>query len=215
MNKPTAYIEKPLRHRRSRFVAKRWRINTDLQGRGVFFSWHTIPGTSVWEERARLSEQPGNLEQTHASIHFLSKAHARQGWWYNARVSTVEQAVGETIGDLIEDRLEESPLAFGPGFWVARRDAWAAFTPDQWERLPIQCGVSRCLKSPHSVGLDVVLPVSSLDVDALRGFVEGFWAQGEHEVAQDVDWPAHRAAIQQMVNDSASLFDRLALAEKK
>ena len=207
MSNPTPYVEKSRGYRRDRFVAKRWRVATDAQGQGVFFCHHLVPGSAQWGEQ---DAQFTWMSQTHASIHFLSQVHARQGWWYRARMSTVEQAVLEALGVHIDAQVEqEVGIGVGLAYWRAQRDAWQALTPTDWEALPVSLGVTRNLKDPEGVRLDVVLPDPVLDVSTIKRFVEGFWTAGEVESSQPVDWPAHRPSIQASVDRVRRVYSRL------
>lgn len=207
MSAPTPYIDKPRGYRRNRFVAKRWRVKTDTQGAGVFFCRHVVPGSAEWDAQDELFTA---LSQTHASIHFLSQVHARQGWWYRARMSTVEQAVLEELDRRINEQVERQEVRLvGLDYWRALGAAWDALTPADWETLPVCVGVTRNLKDPDGVRLDVVLDAPVLDVSTLKQFVEGFWAAGEVESSQPVDWSAHRPAIQEVVDRARRVYSRL------
>lgn len=212
MSRPTPYIEKSLRFRRDRFVSTRWRVGTDAQGEGVFGCRHLVPGSGQWD--AQDDEVARLMTQTHASIDFLSQAHARQGWWYRAQVSTVEQAVLESLERRIDSQLAQEQLS-GWDYWHAMGQAWARLSADTWEALPVRVGVVRDLKAPDAVRLDVVLTEPILDVATLKRFVEGFWETGEKESSQPVDWARHRQAIQERVDQAQRVYSRFSHAPKQ
>lgn len=230
--RPRPYLERPRRFRRDRFVAQRWRAAQDPDGQGVFACRHLLPGTPGWRSLG-LSE---DATQVHADVRFVSRRHAKAGWWYAARLVTVEQIVLEAlerrIDEGLEQRLAAQGLTYADAFpwrqpvsplqalagpdgsprtgWEARGDAWRALTPADWECLELHEGAFLDFKRPHAVGLTLVLPVPTLDVAAVRDAVTAFLERGETETATPIAWAAHRDAIQAGVHREAYVCARLA-----
>lgn len=234
MTKPTPFIQRTRRHRRNRFVSERWKIRTDPDGKGLFRCRHLLPGTPRWQEEG-LEE----LTQTHADVRFLSRHFERDGRLYLGRLATVEHQVGVLLEQWVESQLDRivecwgvpwsEVYPYGQGqhpalailankqgeprtVWEWMADAWASVTPQQWEALPVTVGET--LKLDHRLGVEfiAVWPVDNMTPDVIAQGLERFWSAGEKPRSEPVDWPAHRAKIQQEVDRQVALYRRLAAA---
>lgn len=233
---PTPYLSRPLRFRRDRFVALRWRIRQDPDGRGVFACGHALPGTPTWYALGMGSDS----RQSHADIRFLSREHARQGRIYRALVETVDQGVMEWLEDVIQAELDGQLRSAGlsahhawstrgelPALqalagrdnrprtvmgWLA--DRWARVAQEHWRQAPVRLGVREIAPSPHAVLVSATLPVGNLTADALAQFVHEFQAGGERLEQAPVDFEAARDAIAAAVSHTAGLYRQVALAQQ-
>lgn len=206
------YLDLPRSKRRDRFVAVRWRVASDPYGLGLFACRHVLPGTTQWRDLGL----DDTARQTHADIWFLSKMHSREGIWYSAQVSTVDQAVCEWLEETIEERMDAQEDRAGDAWrvdWKARSLAWDALTRKDWEQAPIAIGCALDFSYPHAVGVQAVVENENLDAQALGALIQAFYAHDESSWQTPIDWEKHHGAIASCAARQARLYAKLAGAD--
>lgn len=202
----TPYLDKPRGFRRDRFVALRWKIAQDPNGRGVFTSHHMLDGGTY---DGQIYHAPG--ESHWNDLRFLSQKHARAGLVYTATVRTALMAALDWAEDYAweqerttlteqEYAAAHPPLEFipaGRGLYTLKSPpdavfdrfgsepitAWALrarFLREALEKLPPihpQSTLHRHYKT--GLGVHFIVDEPALTIDSLARLVESFWDRGE------------------------------------
>lgn len=210
MARSRRYMELPRGKRRDRFVAIRWRIANDDQGQGLFTCRHLLPGTRGWRELGLGDD----LRQTHSDVWFLSQQRAREGVWYTASISTVDQAVAEWLSEEIEAAIEEEGgpdrMEYGADAWRELGRRWGEITVSKWRQAPIWLGCSVDFSYSRGVRVEAIVDNNNLDPDVIAGFINAFNHRGEGAWQEPVDWDRHDGDIATMVDQQVALYARMA-----
>lgn len=237
----TAFVEKPRSWRRDRYVALRWKIANDPNGRGVFTSQHMMDG-GIYD--GKRFDRGGDSHW--CDFRFLSQAHARDGLVYTATVRTALMKAADWAEDYAwekerETLTEEEHAAAYPRleFITCGRGEYTLKSHDDpvFERLdglsvwglrarflrdalaivpPVSPSCE--FKKHYKTGMGVwfVTGNDSVTIDNLAGLVEDFWVRGEIAYEDEaIDFspnnPAQHAKLTEMINAQASSWERMDL----
>ena len=92
--------------RKNMAVALRWKIRCATDGLGLFHARAILPGSAEWEALCQRDEQLRAINNMNASVKFLSRKHAKDGWLYHAEITSVPLAVFCRLDALIDQRIE-------------------------------------------------------------------------------------------------------------
>ena len=235
----TPFLDKPRGFRRDRFVALRWKIRQDPNGRGVYTCRHMMNGGLYDGE---VYQAPGDSHWH--DFRFLSRRHARQGVVYTATVRTALMAALDEAEEYAWNKErevltpEEYATAYPPPEWspagrglytmkprtlptfehLGGVTTWglrARFLREALDHLPVirpYCRLDRQYKT--GLGAIFVVDAPRLTIDSLATLVEDFWDRGE-VAYQDtpVDFspanPVNHQALRAMVEETAQSWERM------
>lgn len=233
-----AFIHQKRRLRRQKFVALRWLIKQDPNGRGVFMSDHMLPGGTYRGEAVLANEK-----SSWADFYFLGEAQASLGFFFNATVRSVVMSAVDWAEDYAYDRIketlseEEYALAYPPLQWIeSETKRWRVFKPSRdhiFERLggvtiaglravflreakehlppqPIGCVLDR--EYAYGIGALFVAAEEIVGLDCLDRLVADFRRHGETDYVQEeiarTD-PVWGPRFREAIEDLACTWDRI------
>lgn len=194
--------QRPAKVRRAKTVSLAWRIRSDANGRGVFYSRDILPGSREW---------PFEDGKTHhhawANFVFLSRRPRREGVIYNAYAITAlekaAQEIEEKAGLVVEEQISEEDKALGRERVYSKRlpdggvsmvfaphrglpslggltkeGAKAKWLRENWEKLSelveVRTKVELDPEYVYGLGVHLVVGQTSVDCQSIPQIIEDF-----------------------------------------
>lgn len=229
------FLDRPRKIRRSMVVGLGWKIRTDPNGQGIFFTRGILPGSRDWPVEA--GQVPVHAW---ADFLFLSSRPKRDGIFYQAYALTAWEKAAQAIEELAQKNVEalltdeERNQPRSRSFWknnsdgsvslvfspektyeslggLTKQGAQAKWLRENWDNLlelvKVNSEVKIDKEFSYGVGLDFVVDKITVDSFTIPEIISEFIERGEEAYCDPVDLAKYRDVLEKRMRASLWRWD--------